>query len=54
MSGKLRPPTFEEGFSKITVVRVKKQKSSDMGTGVDNVVADVEEPGGPGVPDENY
>jgi len=24
MAGKLRPPTFEEGFSKITVVRVKK------------------------------
>ncbi len=24
-SGKLRPPTFEEGFSKITVVRVKKK-----------------------------
>ncbi len=26
MSAKLRPPTFEEGFSKITVVRVKKRK----------------------------
>ena len=26
MAGKLRPPTFEEGFSKITVVRVKKQE----------------------------
>jgi predicted kinase len=25
MAQKLRPPTFEEGFSKITVVRVKKQ-----------------------------
>ena len=25
MAGKLRPPTFDEGFSKITVVRVKKQ-----------------------------
>lgn len=25
MSSKLRPPTFEEGFAKITVVRVKKQ-----------------------------
>ncbi len=24
MAGKLRPPTFEEGFSKITVVRVKQ------------------------------
>jgi predicted kinase len=24
-AGKLRPPTFEEGFSKITVVRVKKK-----------------------------
>jgi predicted kinase len=26
MSAKLRPPTFEEGFSKITVVRVKKRE----------------------------
>lgn len=25
MSAKLRPPTFDEGFSKITVVRVKQQ-----------------------------
>jgi predicted kinase len=25
MSSKLRPPTFDEGFSKITVVRVKKK-----------------------------
>jgi predicted kinase len=24
MAAKLRPPTFEEGFSKITVVRVKQ------------------------------
>jgi predicted kinase len=27
MAGKLKPPTFEEGFSKITVVRVKKKES---------------------------
>ncbi len=26
MAGKLRPPTFEEGFAKITVVRVKKRE----------------------------
>jgi predicted kinase len=26
MAGKLRPPTFEEGFSKITVVRVKPKE----------------------------
>ena len=25
MSAKLKPPTFEEGFSKITVVRVKRK-----------------------------
>jgi predicted kinase len=25
MAGKLKPPTFEEGFSKITVVRVKQK-----------------------------
>jgi len=28
MAGKLKPPTFEEGFSKITVVRVKKKSKS--------------------------
>jgi predicted kinase len=28
MAGKLRPPTFEEGFSKITVVRVKKKEAA--------------------------
>jgi len=27
MAGKLRPPTFEEGFSKITMVRVKKKEA---------------------------
>jgi predicted kinase len=27
MSAKLRPPTFEEGFSKITVVRVKQKET---------------------------
>jgi predicted kinase len=27
MADKLRPPTFEEGFSKITVVRVKKKEA---------------------------
>jgi len=26
MSSKLRPPTFEEGFTKITNVRVKKKE----------------------------
>jgi len=30
MAGKLKPPTFEEGFSKITVVRVK-QKEAEAG-----------------------
>jgi predicted kinase len=30
MAGKLKPPTFEEGFSKITVVRVKQKEE---GTG---------------------
>lgn len=54
MAGKLRPPTFEEGFSKITVVRVKKQKASEPMSQIDNVVDDVEEPNGPGVADENY
>jgi predicted kinase len=31
MAGKLKPPTFEEGFSKITVVRVK-QKDAEPGS----------------------
>jgi len=26
MAGKLKPPAFEEGFSKITVVRVKQKE----------------------------
>jgi hypothetical protein len=25
MAARLKPPTFEEGFSKVTVVRVKKK-----------------------------
>jgi len=54
MAGKLRAPTFEEGFSKITVVRVKKHKPSEPMSSIDNVVDDVEEPGGPGMADENY
>ena len=54
MAGKLRPPTFDEGFSKITVVRVKKHKASEPIQNIDNVVDDVEEPGGPGIIDENY
>jgi len=33
MAGKLRPPTFEEGFSKITVVRVKPREHSTHGGG---------------------
>ena len=28
MAGKLRPPTFDEGFSKVTVVRVKKKEEA--------------------------
>jgi hypothetical protein len=54
MAGKLRPPTFDEGFSKITVVRVKKQTASEPMSQADNVIADVEEPDGPGVADESY
>ncbi len=30
MSGKLKPPTFEEGFTKITVVRVKKKDNVEV------------------------
>lgn len=29
MAAKLRPPTFEEGFAKITVVRVKEREPGD-------------------------
>jgi hypothetical protein len=28
MAGKLKAPTFEEGFSKITVVRVKQKEAA--------------------------
>ena len=47
MAQKLRPPTFDEGFGKITVVRVKKQAKAEP----DNEVQDVEEPDGPGQAD---
>jgi predicted kinase len=50
MSQKLRPPTFDEGFSKITVVRVKKQAKSEP----ENEVQNVEEAGGGAEVDENY
>jgi predicted kinase len=50
MAQKLRPPTFEEGFSKITVVRVKKQAHAEP----DNEVQGVEDPHAPGEVDENY
>jgi len=33
MAAKLRPPTFEEGFSKIVVVRVKSREGSGEGEG---------------------
>jgi len=32
MAAKLRPPSFEEGFSKIIVVRVKKKENFVDGT----------------------
>ena len=31
MATKLRPPKFEEGFSKITVVRLKKKDGGEPG-----------------------
>lgn len=33
MAAKLRPPTFEEGFSKIVVVRVKSKEGSEAAEG---------------------
>ena len=51
MAQKLRPPTFEEGFSKITVVRVKKQATKAE---PDNVISNEEEAHGPGGIDEYY
>jgi predicted kinase len=33
MAGKLKAPTFEEGFSKITVVRVKQKEEAPEGPG---------------------
>jgi predicted kinase len=50
MSQKLRPPTFDEGFSKITVVRVKKRQRTET----DNEVQAVEDAEGPGGIDEYY
>ena len=31
MAAKLRPPKLEEGFAKITVVRLKKKDGEDLG-----------------------
>jgi len=50
MAQKLRPPTFDEGFSKITVVRVKKRAHAEP----DNVLSGEEEAHGPGEIDEYY
>jgi hypothetical protein len=51
MAQKLRAPTFEEGFSKITVVRVKKQpKAAEP----ENEIQGEEEAQGPGDIEENY
>lgn len=50
MAQKLRPPTFEEGFSKITVVRVKKHARSEP----ENVISGEEDAQAPGMIDENY
>lgn len=33
MAGKLRPPKFDEGFSKITVVRVKRTEEAESSQG---------------------
>jgi predicted kinase len=30
MASKLRPPSFEEGFAKITIVRVKKKEGGPV------------------------
>ncbi|HZD31206.1 MAG TPA: AAA family ATPase [Candidatus Angelobacter sp.] len=52
MAGKLRPPKFEEGFAKITVVRLKK-KDGELGAAAEEA-AETEEPraGLPIPPDE--
>lgn len=52
MAQKLRAPGFEEGFSKITVVRVKKQAKSESEP--DNEIQREDEVTGPGMIDENY
>jgi len=39
MAGKLRPPTFEEGFAKIVVVRVRQKPPADAGSAPYNQVA---------------
>jgi predicted kinase len=45
MAGKLRPPKFEEGFAKITVVRLKKKENEGTGaTGMKEPQAEVAEP----------
>ena len=44
MAGKLRPPKFEEGFAKITVVRLKKKEGEDNAAGEQPQAEAVAEP----------
>jgi predicted kinase len=40
MGAKLRPPKFEEGFAKITIVRLKKQASGPEPSAVEDSLVD--------------
>ncbi len=42
MAERLKPPTFKEGFEKITVVRVKGQPGSEPAAAVEEVGAETE------------
>jgi predicted kinase len=50
MAAKLRPPKFEEGFAKITVVRLKKKDGEPAATGAEDHQPDMAEPNPDDVP----
>jgi predicted kinase len=54
MAAKLRPPKFEEGFAKITVVRLKKKDAEDPGASPQPLESEPDEGEPPEIVDSEY
>jgi len=54
MATKLRPPKFEEGFAKITVVRLKKKDGEDPGLPPQALEAEPDDVEPPEIVDSEY